>query len=223
MEKLQKNIYPEVKIKDVLKAFWQGVKPQKWGFFCLILAIILANIFAILTPLLYKDFFDVIFLGGDKTIVAKSLLVLILQIAILNGLSWLFYRLGTVLNISYQLNSIARLKQKSYDYLIEHSYSFFTNNFTWSLVQKVNRFARAFERLSDRLLWDLLPLLVKIILIFFVVLFINKWISLVILAWAAVFLIFNIIFSKWKLKYDIKAAQVDSKSTAYLADTIANQ
>ena len=34
---------------------------------------------------------------------------------------------------------------------------------------------------------------------------------------------FNITFSRWKLKYDIKAAEIDSKATGYLADTIANQ
>ncbi len=34
---------------------------------------------------------------------------------------------------------------------------------------------------------------------------------------------FNIFFSRWKLKYDIKAAEIDSKTTAYLADTITNQ
>jgi ATP-binding cassette subfamily B protein len=34
---------------------------------------------------------------------------------------------------------------------------------------------------------------------------------------------FNILFSRWKLKYDIKVAEIDSKVTGYLADTITNQ
>jgi ATP-binding cassette subfamily B protein len=34
---------------------------------------------------------------------------------------------------------------------------------------------------------------------------------------------FNIGFSLWKIKYDLKVAEVDSKATAYLADTITNQ
>ena len=34
---------------------------------------------------------------------------------------------------------------------------------------------------------------------------------------------FNITFSRWKLKYDIKAAAIDSVATGYLADTIGNQ
>ena len=141
----------------------------------------------------------------------------------MNGFVWLFFRLATLYNSAYQTATIARLKQQSYDYLIEHSYSFFSNNFTGSLVQRVNRFARAFETLSDRLIWDVLPLFVRIILTVIIVSAINKWIAIVIIVWITVFLLFNIVFSRWKLKYDILVAAIDSKTTGYLADTIANQ
>ena len=223
-EKSQKNIvYPEVKLREVIGAFWRGIKPQKWWMFLLVFSVILANVVAIIIPIFYKQFFDIITAGGNTGVIAKQLLMIIIYIAFLNGLFWLFYRIATLSNNTYQPMAIARLKQQSYDHLMLHSYSFFTNNFTGSLVQRVNRFARAFERLSDRLIWDLLPLFVKIVSIFIVVLFINKWIALIILIWAAVFLAFNITFSRWKLKYDIKAAEVDSKATGYLADTITNQ
>ena len=75
---------------------------------------------------------------------------------------------------------MANLKQQSYDHLMLHSYSFFANNFAGSLVQKVNRFARAFERITDDLIWNLLPLFVRVVSILVVVFFINKWIDLVI-------------------------------------------
>ncbi|MBX4200920.1 ABC transporter ATP-binding protein/permease, partial [Candidatus Parcubacteria bacterium] len=117
----------------------------------------------------------------------------------------------------------ANLKRNAYHYLMNHSYSFFTNNFVGSLVQKVNRFARAFESLADNLVWNLLPLAVRVAAIFIIVFLLNKLIAIIILIWAVVFLSFNIIFSRWKLKYDIQAAEIDSKTTAYLADTITNQ
>jgi ATP-binding cassette subfamily B protein len=223
-EKLQKSIvYPKTGLKDVLGAFWRGIRPQKWGLFFLALFIVLASVAAIIVPIFYKQFFDIISAGGDKTAIAGQLLKIIIEIAFLNGLIWLFYRLATIYNNIYQTGTIARLKQQAYDYLIEHSYSFFSNNFTGSLVQRVNRFARAFETLSDRLVWDVLPLFVRIISIIIVVAFINKWIALIIFVWIVIFLGFNIIFSRWKLKYDILVAEIDSKTTGYLADTITNQ
>ncbi len=222
-EKLKNIIYPEVKIKNVLAAFWRGISPQKWGLLFLTIFIILANIAAIISPIFYKQFFDVISTSGDKPIIAHKLLLIIIQIAILNGFVWLFYRIATIYNNSYQTGTIARLKQQAYDYLMEHSYSFFSNNFTGSLVQRVNRFARSFETLSDRLIDDVLPLFVRVVSVVIIIFFVNKWIALIILVWIIIFLSFNVIFSRWKLKYDILIAEIDSKTTGYLSDTITNQ
>ena len=221
---MQKNIvYPEVKLRDVLSAFWSGIKPQKWGLFFLLLFIILANVTSTLVPVLYQKFFNIIAAPGNKTIIADNLLAIIIQIAILNGFIWVFYRLATFINSSFQTGVIARLKQQAYDYLMEHSYNFFTNNFTGSLVQRVNRFARSFETLSDRLVWDVTPLFVRATSVIIIVYFINRTIALVIFVWLIIFLAFNVLFSRWKLKYDIAVAEQDSRTTGYLSDTITNQ
>jgi len=231
-EKLQKTertiVYPEVKLKDILGAFWQGIKPKKWHLFVLIACIILGNIVTIIIPLFYKNFFDVIAgysLGGfgDKTIIVQKLLSIIFYVLFFNILYWIFYRIATLANNAYEPKVMANLKQQSYDHLMLHSYSFFVNNFAGSLVQKVNRFARAFERITDDLIWNLLPLAVRVVSIIVVLFFINKWIDLILAVWIIIFLSFNIGFSRWKLKYDIKAAEIDSVATGYLADTIANQ
>jgi ATP-binding cassette subfamily B protein len=223
-EKAQTNIiYPKVGLANVIGAFWRGVKPQKWFLFLTALSVVLANIISIITPIFYRRFFDIVAAPGDKSQIAQQLLFIIIQVAVLNGFMWLFYRSGTFFNIIYSADTIARLKQQMYDYMMEHSYSFFTNSFGGSLVQRVNRFARAFETLSDQINWVVIPLLTRITAITIVVFFINKWIAIIFLIWVIIFLGFNVVFSKWKLKYDIKVAEIDSKTTGYLADTIANQ
>ncbi len=223
-KKLQKSInYPEVKLKNVVGAFWDGIKPRKWLFYILIISIVLANIATIVTPLFYKQFFDIIAVPGIKSVVAQKLFVLIVYVLLFNILYWVLQRIATVANNFYEPRVMANLKQQSYDHLMQHSYSFFINNFAGSLVQKVNRFAKAFERITDNLVWNLLPLFVRILAIVFVLFFINKWIDLILIIWIIVFLSFNIGFSRWKLKYNIKEAEVDSKATGYLSDTISNQ
>lgn len=221
---MQKNIiYPKIKFIDISKVFWNGMRPKKWWFSFLVLCIFSGSVVSIITPLFYKHFFDVISVGDGKTPPFESLLRIVLYILFSNALFWIFYRLATFANIKYQMDTIARLKQNAYSHIIEHSYSFFTNHFIGSLVQKVNRFARAFERLSDNIVWHVLPLLVKLVSIVIVVAFINKWLAFIILVWAIIFLTFNITFSNWKLKYDLKVAEIDSKTTAFLADTLTNQ
>ena len=223
-KKSQSNIiYPNVKIIDISKAFWRGVKPYKWLLFFVLFCVVSTNIVAIITPIFYKQFFDVIVSVSDKIIIAQKLLYIITYIAILNGVLWVLYRAHSFSNSKFQAAVIAKLKQQAYDYLMKHSYGFFSNNFTGSLVQKVNRFGKSFERLADRVLWDLLSLVIRAISIIIIVFFINKLIASVIFIWSVVFVVFNVSFSIWKMKYDIAVATIDSKVTGYLADTITNQ
>src|SRR3989344_402758 len=215
-------IYPEVKLADVARSFWRGMRPFKIWFFVVVIAIILVDVVNIVIPIYYKQFFDVISAGGDKNTVAESLFKIIVLIGILNGVIWLLFRFLTYANNIFQPNTIARLKQQCFDYMMNHSYDFFSNNFTGSLVQRINRFARAFERLADRLTFDVIPLFVQVISVIIVVWFVHPAIAVAILIWALFLLTLNVSFSIWKFKYDVRVAEIDSKTTGVLADTITN-
>ncbi len=221
--KQKKSIYPKVGLKDVMAAFWRGIRPQKWLLILIIISVVVGSSIGVITPIFYKKFFDVISNVGDKEVVAGILVGIVFQILWLQIVQWVFYRINQFGVIRFEAKAIAKLKQQAYDYLMGHSYSFFVDNFAGSLVQKVNRFARAFEQLADRILWDVLVLFVKLIVIFSVLFFYNQMIAWMVLAWVVIFLLTNFLFAVWKLKYDIAVAEIDSKATGYLADTIANQ
>ncbi|MGD0576722.1 MAG: ABC transporter ATP-binding protein [Candidatus Staskawiczbacteria bacterium] len=222
--KIQKNIiYPKVGVKEVFVAIWNGIKPQKWFLFIMVFSLALGNLTGVITPLFYKQFFDIIAVPSNASAVAQKLLVLIVYVLVLNFVGWIFYRISDFSVNVFEPSVMANLRQQSYEHMMLHSYSFFVNNFTGSLVQKVNRFARAFERLTDDLVGNLLPLSVRIIGILFIVFFINRWLDLLLFVWIIIFMAFNVFFSSWKVKYDIKSAEIDSKATGYLADTITNQ
>ena len=221
---MQNNIvYPKVTFRDISRYLWKGIGPYKWVLFFLVFAVLSISVISSIIPLFYKKFFDIISLGLGAPDIQSRLIAIIIYIGLLNGCLWVFYRSYAFFNNSFQVNVMARLKQQAYDYLMQHSYGFFTNNFTGSLVQKVNRFSRAFERLADRIVWDLLSLATRVIIMIVVLFFINTFIALVMLVWALLFLLFNVGFSIWKIKYDLKVAEADSKATGYLADTITNQ
>ena len=121
-----------------------------------------------------------------------------------------------------QSQTIARLRQNAFNYLIKHSYGFFANNFLGSLVQRVNRFARAFDVLCDSLVFNIIPLIITIIGSVIITWFVAPIVSILITSWVILFFTFSMIFSRWKLKYDIAVAEADSKITGYLSDSITN-
>lgn len=215
--------YPKVSFLDITRYFWKGARFYRGSLIFLILTVVVVNIVGTIIPVFYKQFFDTITGAINPQSIASKLVQIIIIIAFLHGVLWILYRAFSFVNSNFQAKVMARLRQQSYDYLLGHSYGFFTSHFSGALVQKVNRFARSFERLSDRIIWDMLSLAVKVFSIMVVVFFMNRWVALVIFIWALIFILFNILFSMWKIRYDIKVAEIDSRTTGYLADTLTNQ
>ena len=68
-----------------------------------------------------------------------------------------------------------------------------------------------------------MPLAINVAGVIIIVWFQEPVISYIILIWIVVIMILNLVFSKWKLQYDLKSATADSTTTALLADNITNQ
>jgi len=172
-----------------------------------------------LAPLLYKDFFDILVESGD-VILLKSVLYKVLIIFVI---SWVFWRTSNFTTAYFQTHIMADLSNYCFAYLHKHSVNFFNNNFVGALVKKVNRFARSFEGVVDGIIWDFLPITINIGLIIIILSSRNLWLGLSILIWVIIYIIINYYFSLYKLKYDVKRTELNSKVTGVLADTITNQ
>jgi ATP-binding cassette subfamily B protein len=212
-----------IKINQVWRAFWGGIRPSKTSFFLSFVLFFMSLVVNIFVPLYYKKFFDVLgSAGSNRAILVPALIHIIIMVAILQFVNWFLWRIGMFIYNAMQSTVIVRLKQNAFDYMSLHSYSFFADNFSGSLVQRVNRFSRSFEALCDTVTFNILPVLVTIVGSTVIVWFIAPTISFVIIGWVIIFLSFNIIFSRWKIKYDVAAAEADSQTTGYLSDAITN-
>jgi ATP-binding cassette subfamily B protein len=215
---------PKSTAGQVLKLYWQSLRPYVWWFCAATIAIAISAVLQVYVPIYYRKFFDTLTTASDPQQAGPILIGIIVNILLLNGLIWLSVRIGTVIQHYFQSRIMSRLKQNAFGYLIHHSYSFFTNSFTGALTQRVNRFGRSFDRLGDRFLWTLVPLSIGTTGIIIVIWqTISPIISLVIIGWIIAFIVFNYFFSRWKVKYDIANAEIDSRATGLLSDSITNQ
>jgi ATP-binding cassette subfamily B protein len=215
--------YPEVGFKDVAGSLWQVVKKNWLSLSLTVTGVAAASVFEIIIPLYYKRFFDLLSSGQDKNFLAPQMVHNLLIILALYGCVWFFWRFGSFTTVYFQAQVMANLRRQAFNYLIGHSYSFFTNNFTGALVQRIGRYARAFERLADRLTWNFLPIIVRLTGITIVLATFEIRLAFIVLGWALFYIFINYIYSIWRLKYNIKMAAADSRTTAVLADAISNQ
>jgi ATP-binding cassette subfamily B protein len=178
--------------------------------------------FEMLAPYFYKVFFDTITSSKGYSASASVLLKIIIIIAVCNLSRILFRRLGDYINIPLYSRVMSNIYHECFEYLHKHSYNFFNNNFAGSLVKRVNRMVNAFEVISDKFYYELIPLVLRIIIIFSVLLWIRPIIGLIMLIWTAFFMISNYFFTLYKWKFDILRAEADTEVTGVLADTITN-
>ncbi len=216
--------YPNVGVRDVLRSFWGSARKYQRSLSIILSGLVLGNVAWVMVPIYYRHFFNALeATGADRGAVAPDLLRTISVIAALNVIGWVGWRLASFASNYFQTDAIADLKRGAYRRLIRHSHRFFINNFTGALVQRVNRYARAFERIADRLTWNIIPLGIRIAGSLVVLWLTRPSIMFVVAGYLAVFIAFNYFYSRWKLKYDLRMAETDSRTTAVLADTITNQ
>lgn len=212
-----------VALKPVLEIFWNHIRCYPLTAFlsaCLTTSAIAVDLFI---PIFYKKIVDTAAAAPEPTeVVAGTLMgLLFLTIGIL-FLRQILRRGGVIASIVIEPKVMNDLVQSAYAHLVKHSYRFFVNNFTGSLVRKISRLARAFEETYDRTIYDLIPISVALTGIS-VVLYLRDWrLGLVFVAWLLVFLTIQFSVARWMFKYNLKVAEKDSETTGVLSDAVAN-
>ncbi|MDD4901652.1 MAG: ABC transporter ATP-binding protein [Patescibacteria group bacterium] len=205
-----------------IKIYWANIRKRKMVFFGLAgLAIAAASIETII-PIYFKRIIDVIAAPGVKGIMYQAAFGLLLTAAALSFIRWALWRVAVILDIRLVSRSIAEMNNDSFRHLHRQSFSFFSNNFSGTLVKRVNYFTRAFENITDNFFWNLLPMIVNMVIIITVLCFRNVAMGLATLVWLIIFFTLNFFFANWKYKYDIMETEAISKTTGFLSDTITN-
>lgn len=216
---MEKN-YEELNRVLVLKYFWQVIRNFKLSFFGIIIFSIISSGLDIYIPLQFLKLWDV--LSSNDFALAGNAYTILTLIFILGLSRWIFRRSVGFLNSYFQANVMAGLREQSFSYMIGHSRTFFSNNFGGSLTQKINKYARAFEKIMDRMVNDGLPLLVRSLGTVIAVYTLFPKYSYILLVFCIVFLLTALIYTRFKLKYDVIAALADTKTTGSIADSISN-
>lgn len=204
----------------VIKYFWQVMRKFKLSFFVVIFGSIIGAGLDIYIPLQFLKLWNVLSLNNfDFVIKAQSIII---TIFILGFIRWSIRRIVGFSSPYFQGNVMAGLREQAFSYMIGHSRSFFANNFGGSLTQKINKYARAFEKLMDRLIDDGIPLIIRAVGTIIAIYTLEPKYAYILFAFCIIFLATALIYTRFKLKYDVIAALADTKTTGALADSISN-
>ena len=219
--KPQKNM---AKTRDVFAQYWETMRNfRASGLFIAFGTAFCAIVGPLIVPIYYKVFYDSLTSNfSNPHDIAPTLVNILCIIVGLNFASWLVNRLVTYTENYFYTEGMANMRDRAFQYLIGHSYDFFSNNFAGSLTQRVNRFARSYQSLVGISFEQILPLAIRVVGACIVVYFIQPFVAYVLMLWVVLFIISSYLFARYKLRYDIQASEFDSKMTATMADAISN-
>lgn len=208
--------------KQTLKTYWEHTKDHRFLLFVVVFALVSVAVVNVSVPLFFKKFFDILTLSDTRDTLFPQLIKILIIIAGLEMLQWVFWRVATFGATYFQPRIKAKIANSCFAYLHQHSYSYFNNNFIGSLVKKVNRFISVFERITDRIFWNLIGLVVNVSLIVLVLTIKNLILGIFLIVWLIIFITINIILANYRFKYDIERSKSESESSGALADTLTN-
>lgn len=204
----------------VLKYYWEVMRQYKLSFFTVILFSIIRAGLDVYIPFQFLKLWNVLSQNDFSFVYEAQKIVIV--IFVLGLCAWAIKRTIEFSNFYFQANVMAGLRKQAFSYMMGNSRSFFANNFSGSLTQKINKYARAFERLMDKLVNSGIPLVFRSIGTVIAIYTLVPKYAYILFVFCFIFLITALIYTKLKLKYDIIAAYADTKTHGALADSIGN-
>lgn len=207
----------------ILYYIWPHVRRYSFSFWMTFAAYvvgILADL--IFKPYLYKEIIDALVSGGDRATVLHEVfgygVLIAISIIVLN----IGYRVGDYTNSYFQSRAMKDINDFTFKRLLQHSYHFFSNNFSGSIIAKSKRFAKAFEAFSDIITFQMWFSVVTLLSVLIVLYIEAPLLSYIFFGWSIIYVLIVVAFIRKKVKYDVVEAEADSKVTGSLSDSILN-
>ncbi|MBI4034179.1 MAG: ABC transporter ATP-binding protein [Candidatus Brennerbacteria bacterium] len=210
-------------LKLIFKYYWPQLKKYRMSVPLVFLSYALAVAGSgVAAPLLYKRIIDSVSTAGNPAAVSGVLINAVLLLGLVMLFYNLFYRIGDYA-ISYsQSKALKDIADDAFRRIVRHSYEFFSNTFTGSLVAKVRRYVRGFEEIYDRVVFDVWMNGLRLVFGFVVLTYFSKVLGAILLAWFFLYIGLTAFFVKKKFRKDLLEAEANSRTTAVLADVITN-
>ncbi len=210
-------------VRTVLRIFWTHTKRYPFTTIVLTITSIATQGIIVLIPILFKWFFDTLTLpGATPAEISPRLFSILVIVGFVVGARWILHRFSGISNVMLQARVMSDLLMTAFENLLGHSYRFFSNVFTGSVVRKATRISRAYEDMTDQITGNLIPIIVISAGILTVLFIRNVVLGALLAGWMILFLAIHFWIASWKIKYDRLRSEKDSESTGVLADALTN-
>lgn len=114
------------------------------------------------------------------------------------------------------------LADYGFEKIVNHSYKFFSDNPSGSIIAKQKRFESSFLNIFDNLTYNIWPTIVGLISVLVIIYRENITLGNIFLVWVIVFLVVVVYLIRYRVPYQAAAAKEDSNVTGHYSDAVMN-
>lgn len=194
-----------------------------WMLFVVIVGQVAFQVAGLIAPLYLREIFNALASSDRSTQLVEYILGVVSIIAGIYFLQWLFGRISALAQMVIENRAMAQLYRASFEYLIRHSHTFFASQFSGTLTRRVSKYAGAFETIFDTAMTSFLPAAVFVVGAAGILFTHNRTLGIVLALWTVLFIIVQIVLSRFHRPYRLLRSEADSKMVGGLSDVIGNQ
>lgn len=214
----------DIKVKQVLWYFWHKAIKYKWLFIGCLLLEAVSLIASVYEPVYTSKILDIIEEAGWTVSweVMRALYYVLLIIWVLWLTKVSASQISTIL-LNWVASSWMRdIMLECFQKLHNHSYRFFSNSFSGSLVRQSSKLSNSFDRITDLFVWTLLSIIITLPMMMVLIMRESLMLWAIFIWFWVLFVVLNLRFAKRNLKYERITNERDSKMSWELSDTITN-
>ena len=214
----------DIKVKQVLLYFWSKAIKYKWMFLCCLLLEAVSLVASVYEPVYSSKILDVI--EAAWWVASWEVIRTLYYILLIIWLLWLTKvvasQISTIM-LNWVSSSWCRdIMLECFQKLHNHSYRFFSNSFSGSLVRQSTKLSMSFDRISDLFTGTILNIIVTLPMMMVLVMRESILLGVIFICFWVLFVSLNIWFANRNLKYERTTNERDSKMSWELSDTIIN-
>ncbi len=211
--------------KRVLWYFFEKYKEKKWSAIGLLVIKIAISGLSVLPFIYLKELVDILSTApatGDIPLLVKQAIAVIFIILGIRIVIFMLYRILELILIPFETKLMQSIFLENFKYLHQHSYGFFTNTFSGSLVKKVNKLVYSLEDFTDIIIFQISGIIIESIGIIIVVSRANLMFWILFASFILSIVLLQYFMQRRRTKFEIDANKKDSEMSGYLSDTISN-
>lgn len=217
-----KNHYSAIP-KSFVPFLWYFIKPQIGVFLLLSLGMMGWSIQESIYPYFFKRVIDAVTLyGGQKSEIFASLFYVLISWAALWILIDFGYRLYDFLSARVFPRFQANVRSSMFDYIIQHSHQYFSENFAGTIASKISRMTDALFSVVTICLTVFFPVILAFLITSFILFQAKPFFGLMMLGWFSTHLLLSFLFTRHCAQYSSAHSEAVTTLNGKIVDILTN-